>query len=179
MITKRRINEDFDQRLNYLMKQYGKGWLVSDSGFVTLMKDDEEIDDFDWDNSNDRIAYITMDRKGISNDKNWERVSKPQINEISDKIITMVWEDTKKHFAKNVPLRFIANKIFVLGDCVTIHIPVDVKNFYSPEDIAYPDDIIYNPNGNYTMSVCYTFKLNDRLVKGEFLSLLTDFELVR
>ena len=146
------------------------------------MKDGEEIDDFDWKNPNDskdRIAYITMDKNGISKDKNWERVSKPQINEISDKIITMLWEDTKKHFAKNVPLRFIANEVFVLGDGVTIHIPVEVKNFYGPEYIEYPDDIIYNPNGNYTMSICYTFKLNNRLVKGEFLSLLTDFELVR
>jgi hypothetical protein len=179
MAVKRiRINEDFDQRLNYLMKQYGKGWLYSDSGFATVFNENNvDIDHWEWDDYNDKIAYVTMNRTDIY--KNQERVNKPQINDIGDNIIKLIYDDAKR-FAKGVPLRLIASEMFVLGDCVSVSIPVDIEDYYGDaENIDYPNGVKYNPRGKYTISINYMFKLNGKLVRGEFLSLLTGFKLIR
>ena len=177
-VKKIRINEDFDQRLNYLMKQYGKGWLYSDSGFATVFDENSvDIDYLEWDKYNDKIAYVTMNRTDIS--KNRERVSKPQSNDIGNNIINLIYDDAKR-FAKNVPLRLIASEIFVLGDSISVSIPVDIEDYYGDaEDINYPNDVEYNPRGKYNINVNYMFKLNGKLVRGELLSLLTGFELIK
>ena len=183
MITKRRINEDFDQRLTYLMKQYGKGWLICNSGFLTILTEDsDEIFEDTWENMNEKIAYITTDKRGIS--KEQERVYKPKSNDIADKIINMVYKDINTTLIQNVPLRFIAKEILIIGDCINISIPVHIHFYDNYEDEAEPefnyyDDIVFAMDGDYTMNISYMFKLNDKLVRGDLLSLLTDFELVR
>lgn len=183
MITKRRINEDFDQRLNYLMKQYGKGWLICNSGFLTIFTEDgDAIFEDTWDNMNEKIAYITTDKVSVSKDR--ERVHKPKSNDIADKIINMVYKDINTTLIQNVPLRFIAKESIILGDCINISIPVHIHFYDNYEDEAEPDfnyydDIVFAMDGDYTINVSYMFKLNDKLVRGDLLSLLTDFELVR
>lgn len=181
MVKKLKINEDFDQRLNYLMKQYGAGWLCIDKFSATLSDSAGEFTADEWDEPYfEKVTYVTLNRVPINNGT--VRAGRTQSNDIIDDIIKVLHKVINEQLVKNVPLRFIAKELFILDNAVTIYIPMDpvmsddYDDDYDESQYEYPGK--YNPNGDYVLSLMCSFKLNDKEVKGNLLSLLTGLETV-
>ena len=186
-IKKIRINEDFEDRLGYLIKQYQSGWLYIDNVYIQVLDEDENIID-EWDQSSytPKLIYVTQQKSTLDKETG-NRISHTQSNEIADKIFYTMYDDIKRYFIKNVPLKYIIQETTIFDDSginsINIIIPFNIKydSIEVDEDgsnIYYPNDTKFDLNGNYHMVISYTFTLNNKPVNGKLLSLLTDIETV-
>lgn len=186
-IKKIKTNEDFEDRLGYLIKQYNEGYLCIDNIDVQVYDENEDIiDEWSQNSYTSKLIYVT--KQNFTVDKTTgNRISHTQSNEIADKIFYTMYDDIKKYFIKNVPLKYIIQETMVFAggglNSINIIIPFNVKYDYIEVDedgsnIYYPNDAKFDLNGNYHMVLTYTFTLNDKPVNGKLLSLLTDIETV-
>lgn len=185
-IKKIKINEDFEDRLGYLIKQHQSGWLCIDEIMVSVLNKKEYTID-EWQNKiNERLVYVTQQR--VAMDDSGKRNYHTQSNEIADAIFNTLYNDIKEYYVNGVSLRYILNNTVVLSgtNAISLSIPFSLKYYSSDSieideegsNISYPIDTKFDTNGDLFMNITYTFTLNGKPVNGKLLSLLTDIETV-